>query len=99
MRSAKIICKECGAFKMIDEKTGGQPVAFNAPDERGCEYCKQQFGWIHFPEAFNHFEIGHRIIEDGDVIVINSKLPVDSRRRIYSIERNEQFFYKDPDVS
>lgn len=96
---AKIICKECGASKTINEETGSQPVSFNTPDQGGCEYCQQQFGWVLFPEAFNHIDIGTNIIKDGDIIVINSKLPVDSRRRIFSIERNGEMFYKDQDVS
>ena len=80
-----IVCLNCGCQKKI--LPGEIPVG-------DCPLCYQEFGWVVFPQKFllTH-KPGDTILEDGDMVVLDMKEPLDSYDRIYEIRRNGLVFY------
>ena len=82
-----LVCLDCGFSARILPRE--VPVG-------KCEYCRKEFGWCLFPDTFllTHGN-GEEVLQDGDMLIINGKLPVTSHRRIYEIRRNGLVIYTD----
>ncbi len=81
-RKVTIVCSECGHRAII---TNGV-----IPDGQ-CQFCNNaKFGWIAYPQVLEDRQF---CMEDGDIIVVNTALPKDSQRRIFSIERKGEMVY------
>jgi hypothetical protein len=80
-------CINCGCQRKI--LPGEIPVG-------NCDCCFRDFGWVVFPESFRltHKE-GDEILKDGDVVTVNTRMPVDSTRRIHEIRRGALVIYSD----
>lgn len=62
-----------------------------------CDYCYRNFGWIEFPTAYRFtVKAGEEILRDGDIVTVNTFMPVESMRRIYEIQRGALVIYTDP---
>jgi hypothetical protein len=62
-----------------------------------CDYCFKGFGWVEFRFTFR---LTHKpfqeILKDGDIITVNTRIPLESGRRIYEIQRGSVIIYTDP---
>lgn len=60
-----------------------------------CMFCKNDFGWAVFPEYFRppRYPFDVPVLESGDIVVVNTMLPVTSVDRIYEIRRGGVVFY------
>jgi hypothetical protein len=78
----KIKCIECGCEREIT----------NAQTPVGeCSLCKEDFGWLYAPKTMPNIVLRH-----GDLVVVNTRVPVDSPQRIFSVKRGNSFYYLQP---
>ena len=74
-------CIHCGCKKQI--LPGEVPIG-------DCKFCFENFGWLRFPGDNKDFAL-----QDGDIITVNTRVPVDSPRRIFEVRRNHIVIYHD----
>lgn len=80
-----LVCLPCGCVKKI--------LPGEIPDG-DCGYCRMNFGWVLFPDRFRlQYKEGDEILEDGDVVIVDTKLPVESPDRIYEVIRHGLVWY------
>lgn len=80
-----LVCLDCGCQKRV--LPGEVPVG-------DCKLCYKEFGWVLLPDYFTgRYLEGETVLEDGDMVIVDMKEPLDSRNRIYEIRRGGLVWY------